>query len=60
MKSRWANGLRGVELFKPRREHLPTINYNGQEMTLKDAAKISGISYSTLFARYKRGADLFK
>ena len=60
MKSRWANGLRGAELFKPRREHLPTINYNGQEMTLKDAAKISGISYSTLFARYKRGADLFK
>ena len=35
-------------------------DYNGQEMTLKDAAKISGISYSTLFARYKRGADLFK
>ena len=38
------------------------VEYDGVEMCLKDAAKLSGINYDTLRSRYKhgkRGADLF-
>lgn len=40
------------------------VEYKGQEMTLAEAAELSGINYSTLCARYnrdgKRGDELFK
>lgn len=31
------------------------VEYNGAEMILKDAAKLSGISYATLLHRYSKG-----
>lgn len=39
------------------------IEYNGQRMTLAEAAELSGIKYITLWSRYSRGwrgEDLFK
>lgn len=35
-------------------------NYNGKELPLSEIANITGIKYSTLHKRYKKGKDLYK
>ena len=36
-------------------EHLTIVTHNGEKISLKEFARISGIKYTTLYMRYKKG-----
>lgn len=60
LASRWKKGLRGADLFAPRKadeRNLP-VEYEGRSMTLTEWAKETGVSYVTLHWRHKHGKPL--
>ena len=47
-------------LKKARKESITQIPYNGKTLTLKEIAKIEGVSYTTLTAKYKDTQDIYQ
>lgn len=66
IRSRWSRGVRGPNLvvpptrmgpsgLNPRRKYGFTLDYQGQQVTLSELEKISGIPYGILWERHQRG-----
>lgn len=60
LASRWKKGLRGADLFAPRKadERNKQVEHGGKSMTITEWSKETNIPYETLHWRHKHGKPL--